>query len=77
VLIGVCFTGVFMWWKRKPKGKLGAPSLPKDFKLLKGVAILIILLGIVFPLVGISLLAILILDWLVIKRIQPIKQWIG
>jgi uncharacterized iron-regulated membrane protein len=77
VLIGVCVTGVYMWWKRKPKGKLGAPTLPKDFKLLKGVAILIIILGIVFPLVGISLLAALILDWLIIKRIRPLKQWIG
>lgn len=77
VLIGVCVTGVYMWWKRKPKGKLGAPSLPKDFKLLKGVAFLIIILGIVFPLVGISLLAALIVDWLIIKRIKPLKQWIG
>jgi uncharacterized iron-regulated membrane protein len=76
-LIGIALTGVMMWWKRKPSGTLGAPSLPKNFRLLKGVAVLIIILGIIFPLVGASLLVVLVLDWLVIKRIPAVKQWVG
>ncbi|MGG2063379.1 PepSY-associated TM helix domain-containing protein [Bacillus sp. S14(2024)] len=76
-LIGISLTGVMMWWKRKPSGTLGAPSLPKNFKLMKGTAVLIIVLGIVFPLVGASLLAALALDWLVIKRLPSVKKWVG
>lgn len=76
-LIGISVTGVIMWWKRKPSGSLGAPSSPKNFKLLKGVAFLILILGIVFPLVGVSLLTVLLLDWLVIKRIPSVKRWVG
>ncbi|MCP1124269.1 PepSY domain-containing protein [Bacillus sp. 3103sda1] len=76
-LIGISLTGVMMWWKRKPSGTLGAPSLPKNFKLMKGTAVLIIVLGIVFPLVGASLLAALVLDWLIIKRIPSVKKWVG
>ncbi|MNG41219.1 hypothetical protein D3C84_1302590 [compost metagenome] len=66
-----------MWWKRKPSSTLGTPSLPKNFRLLKGVTVLIIILGIIFPLVGASLLFVFVLDWLVMKRIPAVKQWIG
>lgn len=76
-LIGISVTGVLMWWKRKPSSTLGAPSLPKNLRLLKGVTVLIIILGIIFPLVGASLLFVLVLDWLVIKRIPVVKQWVG
>ncbi len=76
-LIGISVTGILMWWKRKPSGTLGAPSLPKNLRLLKGVTVLIIILGIIFPLVGASLLFVLVLDWLVIKRIPVVKQWVG
>lgn len=76
-LIGISVTGVLMWWKRKPSSALGAPSLPRNFRLLKGVTVLIIILGIIFPLVGASLLFVLVLDWLVIKRIPVVKQWVG
>jgi uncharacterized iron-regulated membrane protein len=70
------FSGVIMWWKRKPSGKLGAPSLPENFRLLKGVGIIVIALGIFFPLVGISLLVVLVLDKLIIKRIPALQNWI-
>ncbi|MGF9964884.1 PepSY-associated TM helix domain-containing protein [Bacillus rhizoplanae] len=77
VLLGISVTGCMMWWKRKPSGTLGAPSLPKNFKLMKGVVVLILILGILFPLVGISLLVALVLDWLVIKRVPVLKKWFG
>ncbi|SDI97883.1 PepSY-associated TM helix domain-containing protein [Alteribacillus bidgolensis] len=36
-LIIIPLSGLIMWKKRKPNGKLGAPKLPSDFKLLKGL----------------------------------------
>ncbi|MGG0185527.1 PepSY-associated TM helix domain-containing protein [Bacillus rhizoplanae] len=77
VLLGTAVTGCMMWWKRKPSGTLGVPSLPKNFKLMKGAVVLILILGILFPLVGISLLVALALDWLVIKRVPALKKWFG
>ncbi|SDH51915.1 PepSY-associated TM helix domain-containing protein [Alteribacillus bidgolensis] len=76
-LIVIPLSGLIMWKKRKPNGKLGAPALPENFKMLKGVALIILVLGIFFPLVGISLLFVWVLDYLVTKRIPMVKQWIG
>ncbi|MEZ5702208.1 MAG: PepSY domain-containing protein [Burkholderiaceae bacterium] len=32
----LCVSGVVMWWKRRPVGSLGAPQLPKGFRLTAG-----------------------------------------
>ncbi len=60
-LIGLSVLGVIMWLKRKPSGKLGAPtgsSVPHG----RGLIIVVVLLGLLLPLFGLSLLAILVLE---------------
>ncbi|WP_018130609.1 PepSY-associated TM helix domain-containing protein [Effusibacillus pohliae] len=76
-LILISVSGIVLWWKRKPTGQLGSPPLPSNFKLLKGVAVIVVVLGLVFPLVGVSLLLVLLLDRLVIHRIPAIRQWMA
>lgn len=76
-IVAIAITGLIMWWKRKPVNKLGAPSLPKNFRLVKGVGFLVIALGLLFPLVGISLVVVLLLDRLIIRRVPALKQWVG
>ncbi|SFJ54170.1 PepSY-associated TM helix domain-containing protein [Thermoflavimicrobium dichotomicum] len=76
-LIVIAGSGLIMWWKRRPQGKLGAPTAPKNFKMTKWVSMIIIILGILFPLVGVSLLIVLLLDFLIIKRIPTLQQWVG
>ncbi|GGA14454.1 membrane protein [Paenibacillus marchantiophytorum] len=76
-IILVAVSGVIMWWLRKPEKRVGAPALPKDFKMVKWVAVVTIGLGIIFPLVGISLLIVLTLDALVIRRVPALKQLLG
>ncbi|GAB3069294.1 PepSY-associated TM helix domain-containing protein [Virgibacillus ainsalahensis] len=68
-LIIIPVSGLVMWWKRKPEGKIGAPELPKKFTMAKGVTVIVIAFGLFFPLVGISLLLVWLLDWLFLKRI--------
>lgn len=75
--VATVITGIIMWWKRKPNKKLGAPPLPKNFKMVTGLMIIIILFCLIFPLVGISLLLVLLLDWMVIRRIPQVKNWFG
>lgn len=72
VLLAV--TGVIMWWKRRPAGRLGAPAAPQVLPRKKTVAGVTLALGILFPLVGVSLIAVGLLDWLVIQRIPRLRQ---
>jgi len=60
VLLAV--SGGVMWWKRRPKGSFGVPPLPQDKRVLRGLIALLAIGGIIFPLVGISLLVMLVLD---------------
>ncbi|WP_163099207.1 PepSY-associated TM helix domain-containing protein [Peribacillus alkalitolerans] len=74
-LVLIVWSGFIMWWKRRPTGKLGAPTLSNQFKMSKTLIAITILLGILLPLVGISLLAVLIIDFVLIKRIPRLREW--
>lgn len=52
-----------MWWKRRPSGSVGVPPAPSDRRVLRGLLAILIVGGIIFPLVGVSLLIMLLLDW--------------
>ena len=51
-----------MWWKRRPKGSMGTPPMPRDRRVFRGLLAILAAGGLVFPLVGASLLAMLALD---------------
>lgn len=61
-LICLCVSGVLAWWKRRPDGKLAAPPRKDGDRLAKGVLLIALVLGCVFPLLGASMLAVLALD---------------
>lgn len=70
VLLAICVSIVLMavsaavmWWKRRPKGALGVPPAPGDPRLMRGLVLLMAAFGLVFPLVGASLLVMLLLDF--------------
>ncbi len=65
VLLSVA--GGVMWWKRRPAGGLGIPPMPAARGALRGVLALMIVGGILFPLVGASLLVMLLLDQLALR----------
>jgi uncharacterized iron-regulated membrane protein len=75
-IILVVVSGFYLWLKRKPKKAMGAPKGPSILKM-KLFLLLMIVLGILFPLVGVSLIVILLLDWLVIKRIPALNKFLG
>jgi uncharacterized iron-regulated membrane protein len=52
-----------MWWKRRPAGSLGVPPMPSDRRVFRGLLALLVIGGLLFPLVGLSLLVMLTLDW--------------
>ena len=75
-MIFLPITGLIMWWKRRPEGAgcLAAPPRPVDVPLWKGAAILMVAIGAAFPLGGATLLAVLVLDWLILRRIPAVKR---
>ncbi|MGW2631142.1 PepSY-associated TM helix domain-containing protein [Streptomyces chattanoogensis] len=77
-VIGMAISGVVMWWRRRPTGKgLGAPRRAQDTRATRGVALIMLALGVAMPLAGISMLLILTLDWLLIRRITPLRRFFG
>ncbi|WHX66098.1 PepSY domain-containing protein [Peribacillus frigoritolerans] len=79
ICLGIMFvacSGFYLWWKRKPKNSLGAPKAPQ-IKNMKLFLFLLIGLGILFPLVGLSLIVVWLIDWLIIKKISAVKKFLN
>ncbi|WP_073953636.1 PepSY domain-containing protein [Thalassospira sp. TSL5-1] len=75
VMLSVCVALIFMavsagvmWWKRRPSGQMGVPPLPRDMHKVYGVTAILAIGGIIFPLVGLSMIIILVLDLLFVVR---------
>ncbi|WP_166357748.1 PepSY-associated TM helix domain-containing protein [Pseudomonas akapageensis] len=62
-------SGVVMWWKRRPQGSFGVPPLRHDLPKWKTAIVVMIGLGVAFPLVGVSLVAVWALDWGLLSRL--------
>lgn len=73
-IIFVVVSGFYLWWKRKPTHSLGAPKAI-SIKKMKFFLLLMIALGILFPLVGLSLIIVFLIDWLIIKRISKVRMF--
>lgn len=75
-MIFLPISGLIMWWKRRPEGaaRLAAPPRPVDVPLWKGAVVLMVAIGAAFPLAGATLLAVMALDWLIIRRIPALKR---
>jgi uncharacterized iron-regulated membrane protein len=64
-----------MWWKRRAGGlRLSAPPLPRDMPLWKGAVLVALAVSLAFPMAGVTLLAVLALDLLILQRIAPLKR---
>lgn len=64
VIVGMGITGAAMWWIRRPSGKTGFPQKTKDQQLPKWLVAIICLLAMLMPAAGISILVIVLGDWL-------------
>ena len=73
-IVLLCVSAGVMWWKRRPQGSLGIPPLPSERKLVWGVAAILAVGGVVFPLVGASLVVMLLLDGLLVSRWARLRR---
>jgi len=75
-IILVAVSGYYLWLKRKPKKDMGAPKTA-GFNNTKGFFLLLIAMGVLFPLVGLTIIAVLIIDFFLIRRIPALKRFLN
>ncbi|WP_298195245.1 hypothetical protein [Novosphingobium sp.] len=56
MLVGSVAAGLVLWWRRRPQGELGAPTLQTGDRMPAGVKALLAVLAVLFPLVGATML---------------------
>lgn len=61
-------SALVMWWKRRPKGRLAAPTRPATRAAYAGLLAVVLPLAVLYPLVGASLIAALLID-LILRRL--------
>ena len=75
-LILMSVSGFILWRKRKPDSVLGAPpAMPTRV----GFAVVAITLGLALflPLLAISLVALLVIEFALLRRVTSLSQWLG
>ncbi|MFA6153264.1 PepSY-associated TM helix domain-containing protein [Mesorhizobium sp.] len=71
-VITMALSGIVMWWKRRPAGRLGAPLYPRNHRLPIGIAIIALAVSVIFPLTGIAIIAFAIIDFLLPRRFKEV-----
>lgn len=72
----LCVSGTVLWWQRRPQGvAIGAPPPPPYVQHWRVPLVIVAVLGFALPLMGLSLVAVLLLDYVVLSRIPAVRQF--
>jgi len=76
-IIFMCLSGPLMWWRRRParSGTIGAPRGRMPLRASPVVVVALVALGVLLPLFGASLVLVLVLDQLVLRRVPALAGW--
>ena len=72
----LCVSALVMWWKRRPATakRLAAPPLPKDLPLWRGAILVGPAVSLAFPMAGLTLLTLMLLDAMLLSRLPVLKR---
>jgi uncharacterized iron-regulated membrane protein len=76
-LVSVSVSAVVLWWRRRAFGVLGAPAPEGDPRFSAGLAAIVIILGVLLPLFGASLIIVAVTEWLLLRRLPGARDWLG
>ena len=77
-LILISISAVVLWWQRRPEKVLGAPpALSRRSPVPIGLVILLAALGIYLPLLGLSIILVLLTERFVLRRLPAARDWLG
>ncbi|MGG0179136.1 PepSY-associated TM helix domain-containing protein [Gottfriedia acidiceleris] len=73
-LVLIVFSGITMWWKRRPKGTAGVPKVNEGNKFYLGVLLISVICGLLMPIVGISILVIGLIEFIILFIKKKVRQ---
>ena len=76
-LVLLCVSSVILWWRRRESGVLRPPKFSCRPVSRSDLLALLTLFGLYLPLFGLSLLAVLLLETLILRRIPVVRDWLG
>lgn len=76
-LILLSISAVRLWWMRRPSGLLGAPAPLMAHRPSPAFVLTAVCFALYLPLLGISALAVWLLERFVFRRIAPLQLWLG
>lgn len=76
-LQAMTISAIWSWWRRRPSGSLGAPPPAPGLRYPLALVGALILLGVLLPLLGLSMLAILLVERLWLRRWPAARQFLG
>ncbi|KQY51660.1 MULTISPECIES: PepSY-associated TM helix domain-containing protein [unclassified Nocardioides] len=74
-IIASCITGPLMWWRRRPGGSVGAPRGRMPLRASPFLLVAVVVLGLLLPLFGLSLLVVLAFDHLLVRRVPALSRF--
>lgn len=80
-IVFMCLSGPLMWWRRRPRQRsgatrsVGAPRGRLPIKATPALLVGLVVLGLFLPLFGASLVVVLLLDQLVLRRVPRLATW--
>ena len=75
-VVALSLSGLVMWWLRRPaRGwRLAAPPRPDPARVPLVTWATAVILSVLFPLAGATLVAVAILDWMLVRRVPALRQ---
>lgn len=76
-LIWAVVSSLVMYLKRRRPGSLGLPRRPRDLRLANRLVLIAVVLGVIYPLWGVSAVVVLTVDRLVIRKVGHLRVAFG
>lgn len=76
-LMTLSISALTMWWRRRPAGALGAPARVVGERVGLPLIALIVLFAVLLPMLGISLIVVLVIERVLLRRLAPLRDFLG
>jgi uncharacterized iron-regulated membrane protein len=76
-LATLAVSGALMWWRRRPADALGAPPLRPASPRAIGFLTLLVVLGVALPMLGGSLILVLLAERVLLRHLPGPRRWLG
>ena len=75
-MVGISLSGIAMWWMRRPSAvkRLVPPQIPTDLPMWKGAVVIMLTLSLMFPMAGVTLVSVMLVDWMLVSRIPLLSK---